>query len=95
MAPQSHRTEGKTGPGQGQKLATQLVPVSFSPLSSSASSMACLTLVQDGQGWVGYGEVLRDAQTDMKRRNKGMRSLPTPHFPGAVFEKREKEMKER
>lgn len=31
MTPQSHRTEGKAGPGQGQKLVTQLAPVSFSP----------------------------------------------------------------
>lgn len=31
MAPQSHRTEGKTGLGQGQKLVTQLGPVPFSP----------------------------------------------------------------
>lgn len=31
MAPQSHRTEGKTGLGQGQKLVTQLAPVPFSP----------------------------------------------------------------
>lgn len=57
--------------------------------------MACLTLVQDGQIWVGVWRGSEGCPNRHEEKKQRDGELPTPHFPGAVFEKREKEMKER
>lgn len=57
--------------------------------------MTCLTLVQDGQIWVGVWRGSEGCPNRHEEKKQRDGKLPTPHFQGAVFEKREKEMKER